>query len=342
MPDSRFNPLDHPICFELPRAVEAVAWQEHIPFAMLLVELLRPKVLVELGVHKGDSYLAFCQAVSACKSDTACYGVDTWKGDAHAGFYGDEVLADLRRHHDGEYGKFSRLVQSTFDEAATYFPDASIDLLHIDGLHTYEAVSHDWQVWSAKLKPDAVALFHDVNVRENSFGVWKFWQEVSATKRHMTFKHGHGLGVLAMGDVPAELGQLLAAEGSEAAALDALFFALGRRITDHVGVQRLNAHAAYLEQLVREREKLREKETRELLERARESERALSARDTELEKVRKELREAIAKGRELEAALTEMASSTAVRTARMLRTVSPRLQSVAASIGKVFTNGQGR
>jgi hypothetical protein len=342
MPESRFNPLDHPICFELPRAVEAVAWQEHIPFAMLLVELLRPKVLVELGVHKGDSYLAFCQAVAACKSDTACYGVDTWKGDAHAGFYGDEVLTELRRHHDSEYGKFSRLVQGTFDEAATYFPDGSVDLLHIDGLHTYQAVSHDWEVWKPKLKPDAVVLFHDVNVRENGFGVWKFWQELSAGKPHLTFKHGHGLGVLAMGEVPPELAELLRAEGSAAAALEAFFFAVGRRITDYVALQRLSVHAVQLEQLLQERQKLREKEARELLDRARESERALSARDAELEKVRKELREATAKTRELEAALTEMASSTAVRTARMLRTVSPRLQSVAASIGKVFTNGQGR
>ena len=31
----------------------------------------------------------------ATGSDTACYGVDTWKGDAHAGYYGDEVLAEF-------------------------------------------------------------------------------------------------------------------------------------------------------------------------------------------------------------------------------------------------------
>src|SRR3954471_9094013 len=203
--DSRFSPLDHPVCFDLPRHVDALAWQEHIPFGMALVDMLRPKVLVELGVHTGDSYLAFCQAVSTVNSGTACYGVDTWKGDVHAGFYGDEVLATLRKKHDPLYGTFSRLVQSTFDEAATYFADGAISLLHIDGFHTYEAVKSDWEKWKPKMAPDGVTLFHDINVRERDFGVWKLWDEISSGRPNFTFKHGQGLGVLAGSHVPASV-----------------------------------------------------------------------------------------------------------------------------------------
>jgi len=95
------NLLAHPICFADPkRLTPHSAWHEHIPFTMFLVDVLRPKVVVELGTQYGDSYCAFCQAVKELGLDTRCYVVDTWRGDPHAGFYGPEVLADLRAHHD--------------------------------------------------------------------------------------------------------------------------------------------------------------------------------------------------------------------------------------------------
>jgi len=88
---------------------------------MFLVGLLRPKVVVELGTYYGASYCAICQAVKELELETRCYAIDTWEGDPHSGYYGPEVLADLRTHHDPLYGGFSRLIQSSFDEGATHF-----------------------------------------------------------------------------------------------------------------------------------------------------------------------------------------------------------------------------
>src|SRR5207237_355175 len=58
-----FQPLSHPLVFEQPRRLTDVdSWHEHIPFAFFAVAALRPRLLVELGTWKGDSYCAFCQA----------------------------------------------------------------------------------------------------------------------------------------------------------------------------------------------------------------------------------------------------------------------------------------
>jgi hypothetical protein len=172
-------------------------WIGHIPFAAWMIQSIKPSIFVELGTFSGNSYLTFCQAVKEGNLSTRCYAVDTWQGDIHGGFYGEEIFHDLDEYHGNHYSSFSRLLRMTFDEAVSYFGDGSIELLHIDGLHTYEAVKHDFTTWLPKLAPHAVVIFHDTNVREREFGIWRFWQELyQQYPLNFEFVHSHGLGVL--------------------------------------------------------------------------------------------------------------------------------------------------
>ena len=65
-----------------------------------------------------------------------------------------------------------------FDEALGHFTDGSLDLVHIDGYHTYEAVSGDFEKWYPKVKPGGIVIFHDIAARLLDFGAWRFWSEV--------------------------------------------------------------------------------------------------------------------------------------------------------------------
>jgi O-antigen biosynthesis protein len=215
------------------RVVHPPSWLGHIPFALWIVEALRPRTLVELGAHTGNSYSAFCQAVQTFNVGAACYAVDTWEGDPQAGYYGDDVFNELSAYHDPLYGAFSRLMRMTFDAACEHFADGSVDLLHIDGLHTYDAVRHDYETWLPKMSRRGVVLFHDVNVRKDDFGVWKLWEEISAARPHFTFLHSNGLGVLAVGDdFPEELRWLFeaGAEPAQAAEIRRFFDRLGSSV----------------------------------------------------------------------------------------------------------------
>src|SRR5204862_7265540 len=105
----------------------------------------------ELGGWLGASLLAACEAAKAFESGTRCYGVDTWQGDGHAGFFdGDPVYRPLSAFAAQHYPD-AELIRATFDDALPRFADRSIDLLHIDGFHTYEAVAHDFHTWLPKL-----------------------------------------------------------------------------------------------------------------------------------------------------------------------------------------------
>ena len=178
-----------------PRKFGLVSWSEHVPFAFDLVAELRPRLLVELGTHSGESYFAFCQSVLENNAGTSCYAVDTWKGDEQAGFYSEDVYLAVARHNQEFYRSFSYLVRATFDEAVAQFADGTIDLLHIDGLHTYAAVKHDFETWLPKVSAGGIVLFHDVVARHGDFGAWRFWEELVSPHGSFTFHHGWGLGV---------------------------------------------------------------------------------------------------------------------------------------------------
>jgi hypothetical protein len=228
-----FNPLEYRLCLEKPRKVtDILGWHEHIPFAFALTEMLKPKIFVELGTHKGDSYLAFCQAVDTLGLETACYAVDTWKGDEQAGYYDEKVFEELKEYHDPTYGRFSTLLRCTFDDALPHFSEGSVDVLHIDGLHSYNAVRHDFETWLPKMSDRGVVLLHDINVRERDFGVWRLWEELVKKYPAFAFSYENGLGVIAVGsDVPAPLADFFAAENEAAERISGFFQVLGSRIT---------------------------------------------------------------------------------------------------------------
>lgn len=178
-----------------PRVYGVGAWTPHLHFAYDLVALLKPALFVELGVDRGESYFAFCQSALENKTGTRCFGVDTWRGDQHAGGYDETTFVQVSEHNQANYESFSTLIRSGFDEALHRFAEESIDVLHLDGLHTEHAVRHDLGVWLPKLRPGGVLLLHDVDVQSKGFGVGKVWSELQQEGRSWTFHDGPGLGV---------------------------------------------------------------------------------------------------------------------------------------------------
>jgi hypothetical protein len=169
-------------------------WSMHLPFAYDLMREFRPKVFVELGVWKGESYFSFCQSAAEHRIFTQCYGIDTWRGDVHMGDFDPQIGIEVAEYN-WRYSSFSELRTRTFAEAVNEFADGTIDLLHIDGAHTYEDVKEDFKAWLPKVSARGIVLLHDVAVHDRGFGVWRLWEEIAEPDQSFLFEFGYGLGV---------------------------------------------------------------------------------------------------------------------------------------------------
>jgi cephalosporin hydroxylase len=170
------------------------SWSMHLPFAYDLMRELAPRVFVELGVKQGESYFCFCQSAAENKINVRCYGVDSWRGDIQTGELDPEIQHEVAEYN-WQYSSFSEFKAMLFAEALRDFPDATIDLLHIDGTHTYDDVKADFESWLPKLSPNGIVLLHDVMLRDRGFGVWKLWEEIAREDNSFLFEFGYGLGV---------------------------------------------------------------------------------------------------------------------------------------------------
>jgi hypothetical protein len=211
------------------------AWSELIPVMYALFTVLQPRRFVELGVHNGMSYFAGCQVAERLDLNTQCVAVDSWVGDEHAGFHSTEVFDEFRRHLKENYPD-QVFIQALFKAALNCFEDGSIDLLHIDGLHTYQAVKQDFEAWLPKMSDAGVIIFHDINVFERDFAVWRLWSELRETYPSFAFAHKHGLGIIYVGREPhpvAALLRLLAGNRHHTTLVQAWFEGIGTLLIEH-------------------------------------------------------------------------------------------------------------
>lgn len=213
---TRFNPIDYPIAFQFQeRNSAALDWWGHVPFAATIVQAIKPRKIVELGVYLGDSLAALSQAVDYLNLDTEIIGIDTW---THMNDLGQQDEENTRLTIEFFAKRFpkTKLDRRDFNEAVLDTPDASIDLLHIDGDHTREAVRNDYTKWLPKLRENGIVLLHDIAIGDHAWaGVDIFWrEELRPFHPYFEFYHSWGLGVVAPKGIPPGLQSLFDSVGT--------------------------------------------------------------------------------------------------------------------------------
>jgi predicted O-methyltransferase YrrM len=157
------------------------AWKGHERFAQWLVRQMRPKVIVELGCDYGFSTIALAQPGIG-----TVYGVDRFDGPRRGNVF-DACRANIAASGVDNI----ELIKADFRILADSW-SRPIDLLHIDGNHTYDDVRRDFEQWSRHVRDGGVILLHDTG--SFPLDVGRFFSEITWPK--FEFEHANGLGVV--------------------------------------------------------------------------------------------------------------------------------------------------
>ncbi len=136
-----------------------------------LVELVRqaePLVIVEIGVDQGGTFTALSEAAPLADMFGIDIGGGNWSSDGVRPFADPRVISG--DSHDA----------ATRDELVSRLAGRTIDVLFIDGDHSYEGVKQDYGMYSPLV--DGIVVFHDI-VQHTHRGdppceVDRYWLEI--------------------------------------------------------------------------------------------------------------------------------------------------------------------
>ena len=145
-----------------------------------LVNKIKPKIVVEIGTFRGGTLFLLSRFSS---EDALIISIDlpTWNLKAGYGI----LRSHLYRSFLLKNQKLHLLARdshktSTFNEIKNILKNNPIDILFIDGDHTYGGVKQDFGMYSPLVKKDGLIAFHDIVVHSPDQGchVNEFWNEI--------------------------------------------------------------------------------------------------------------------------------------------------------------------
>ena len=176
--------------------------REEITGFLKLLSQRPPAAVLEIGTEKGGTFSLLTRVAAP---DALLVSLDlpagqdsaypAWREPLYRGFAWKQQRVEIIREDSHGAHAFERMKQ--------LFAGCPLDLLFIDGDHSYEGVKKDFETYSALVAKGGTIAFHDiVEGAEGSVGgVPKFWSEIKQTRRFTEFvkdwnQGGWGIGVL--------------------------------------------------------------------------------------------------------------------------------------------------
>jgi predicted O-methyltransferase YrrM len=188
-----------PICIK--------AWQKKSEMLKFLefMNKLKPKFILEIGTCDGGTLYLFSKAAPSNATIASIdvppgppfYGYSRWRERIYRAFGSGRTNIHLVRGSSHDRNTFER-VKKLLRERKT-----SVEVLFIDGDHSYKGCREDFEMYSKLVKPGGIVAFHDILFFYPKPGVPEFWHEIKNKFKHFEIIENKnqgecGIGVLHM------------------------------------------------------------------------------------------------------------------------------------------------
>ncbi len=161
-----------------------------------LVEGVKPKVIVEIGLDVGGTFGTWHHLVG---NQCQIIGLDIKIPDQFKTPTPNHFMLEGDSHSETTLGSLKKMMS------------APIDVLFIDGDHSFNGVKMDFDMYSHLVRKGGIVAFHDINPDKHElFGqttnadsgkVYKFWEQIKGQFRSEEFieksgQDGYGIGVV--------------------------------------------------------------------------------------------------------------------------------------------------
>ena len=135
-----------------------LTWQERIILYRLADQFMQPSCIVEIGSYLGASAYFLASGILKTKVHSKLYCVDTWLND---GMF--EGKRDTWQEFNANVSNFKEIIiacRGKSEDISKTFSEP-IDMLFIDGDHSYQGCKSDADNWLPFLRSDGIVIFHD-------------------------------------------------------------------------------------------------------------------------------------------------------------------------------------
>jgi predicted O-methyltransferase YrrM len=172
------------------RATEFAALQkpQELSELLWLVEELAPQTVLEIGTYAGGTLYCLCRLA---QPDATIVSIDKPMG-RFGGHYTDERAEEMQMLFPREQQAL-KLIQddsqlpSTLERLEGILDGRKLDLLFIDGDHTYEGVKSDFEMYSPLVREGGMIVFHDIldHGPDSGCEVATYWNEIRDDYEHV-------------------------------------------------------------------------------------------------------------------------------------------------------------